>query len=244
MLPEDDHGLHLHAWRSLFEKSSVTAKRQPVFIEMTDYIKTQINSDDWEYYTDDWGYDVPIDRYDTAELSKVIGASIDILTEQGFRRPNSFRAGGGMANQKVFNALGENGFVLDSSAMNSRFFRQRFGDIPLCTWMENLWPNVNDISQPYKMNTSSGDIWQIPNNGGLANYTSTDEILEVFHKNVKEWQDRKHESVVISFGFHQETAARFLDSLDSAVVEIKRYSQVSGLPVVFSANPLPYMDLT
>lgn len=241
LLPEDDHGLHLHAWRSLFEKAGVTAKKEPVFIEMTEYMKTQINAHDWEYYKNDWGYDVPIDRYDTAELSSVIQTSINILTAQGFRKPNSFRAGGGMANQNVFNALAQNGFMLDSSAMNTRFFKQRFGDIPLCAWIAELWPKINDLSQPYKMNTSSGDIWQIPSNGCVADYTSTDEILDVFHKNVAVWKKCQHEPVFVSIGFHQETAARFLNRLDSALVEIKTLARKNNLPIVFSSDPLPYL---
>jgi len=244
LLPEDDHGIHLHAWNSLFEKAGITVVDEPGFIAVTKADKFYRNADDWDYYKNDWGYGVRIDQYNVEELTRVIQTSIDILMAEGFHRPYSFRAGGYMAGQNVFEALSKNRFKLDASAGNIRFVKKRFGDVPFVRWVSELWSHIDDCSQPYKMSTTHGDIWQLPNNGCLADYTTAEDILEVFDKNVRTWQQLQEQPVFISIGFHQETAGKFLDRVDSAITAIKEISLKQNLPVVFSANPLAYLERT
>ena len=244
LLPEDTHGVHLHAWSSLFEKAGVTVIDELGFITVTKADKFYRNPDDWNYYENDWGYGVRVDKFGEEELTRVIQASIDILTNEGFRRAYSFRAGGYMAGQNVFNALTKNGFKLDASAANVRFVKKRFGDVSFVREISELWSKIDDCSQPYKMSTANGELWQLPNNGCLADYTTAEDILEVFDKNVRNWQQCQEKPVFISIGFHQETACKFLDRVDDAVTAIKEISWKQSLPVVFTANPLAYLQKT
>ncbi len=245
LLPEDEHALHLHAWNSLFELAGVVARKQPSMLEMSEQRQSKIklkNREDWEFYKNDWGYDVPINKYSAIELFKVIQTSNKILMSHGFRQPRSFRAGGGMGGGNLLEALTQSQFTVDASASNIRFFRQRFGNIPLIEWMGELWAHIHDCSQPYKESTANGDIWQVPSNGCVADYTTEDDIIDVFKKNVVVWEHSKGEDVFVSIGFHQETAARFLDRINKAIVEIRKISSRQGLPVVFTASPIKHLS--
>lgn len=241
LLPEDELGVHLHAWNSLFEAVGVKVEDEPGFITITEKDKFYRNPDDWNYYVNDWGYGVRIDQFSVNELTNVIQACVDILTKEDFCRPLSFRAGGYMAGQNVFEALSNNGFKIDASAGNISFIKQRFGDVPFVRAIEELWPHIDDCSQPYKVTTATGELWQIPNNGCLADYTTQEDILNVFQKNVSNWKKSQDQPIFVSIGFHQETACNFLGRLDDAVTEIKEISQKNNLPVVFAANPLTYL---
>lgn len=238
LLPDDEHGLHIHAWHSLIDRAGVTPRDGPCAVNASEKFEAQRNLKDWNYYPQDGGFDVPIDRFDVIELSKVLRTSIEILTAQGFRRARSFRAGGWMGGKNVLDALTENGFSVDASAGNVKYVIERFGDIPLCQWMTELWPHIDDCSQPYKVNTVNGDIWEIPNNGCLVDYTTTEQILEIFAKNLELWKQTPEKDVFVSTGFHQETADRCLARLDASIVLIKEQAEREGLPVIFIANPV------
>lgn len=241
LLFEDDHALHLHAWNSLFEKAGITVIDEPGLIASNKAINFYKNPDDWGYYRNDWGHSVPIDQFSVNELSKVVEVSIDTLTSEGFRRPTSFRAGGWMAGENVLQALVKNNFMLDASAGNVKFVKQRFNGMPLVTKMSKLWPHINDCSQPYKMEIENDEIWQFPNNGCLADYTTSEDIIDVFERNVKLWRQSKNQPIFVSIGFHQETAVKYLERIDKAVTSIKAMAKKQNLPVVFSADPLSYL---
>jgi len=245
LLPDDEHGLHIHAWRTLVERAGVAFRSKPVFIEMTEEFKKKVlNPPDWNFYKNDEGFEVPIDRYEVDELVKILQTSIELLTSEGFRRPHSFRAGGCMGGINIQEALTQSAFTLDSSAGNIPFMARRLGDdIPWTQWANSLWGHIDDLTQPYEMNTSSGHLWQMPINGHLADYANADEMLAVFEKNVALWQSAPDQSAFVSIGFHQETAARFLDRVDEVVAAIKTMATKQNLPVVFTASPLKYLPL-
>jgi len=239
LAPMDDHGLHIHAWHSLLFAAGVTGRSSPKFCESI--AADLMSADDWGFYPSEPGYDVPLECFEANELDKIIRTSVAILTAQGFPRPVCFRAGGWMAGEKVRSALARNGFMLDCSAVDPRLAIRRFGDIPLCRWLSELWPTVTETTQPHPLVTSSGELWQAPNNAGLVDYTSLDELIAIFQSNVTHWWREPDRHCFFSTGFHQETARKFLYRLDEAIGAIKRMAEEAQLPVVFTARPLDYL---
>lgn len=242
LLPDDELGMHLHAWSSLLEKAGVAPRFAPNFSGEQEQFAADGNPLDWGYYPEDLGYDVPIDRFEVEELCKVIETSNKIISEHGFRPATSFRAGGWMGGENVHEAIVSMGFRSDSSAANTRFVKARLGDMPIYRWITELWPDIHDNSQPYRLNTKVGDIWELPNNACLVDYTSADEVVDVFEKNLLLWKQNPERDVFVSTGFHQETAARHLCRLDEAIIKIKDLSIQQSLPLVFIGDPTTILE--
>ena len=142
-----------------------------------------------------------------------------------------------MSGPRVQAALCRNGFAFDCSAVNPLLSVRRFGDIPLCRWLMQLWPAIEETSQPYRVTTQEGHLWQVPNNAGLVDYTATDELMSIFENNVARWRPAERKAQIISTGFHQETARKFLQRLDEAIPRMRRIAAESALPLVFAASP-------
>jgi hypothetical protein len=241
LLPEDEHGLHIHAWHSLLSAAGVAARHAPRFLPEDLDLSAVKAPDDWGFYPEESGYDVPLEHFEVDEVDRMIQTSQAILTAQGFRLATTFRAGGWMSGRNVQEALARNMISLDCSAVDPQVPFRRFGDIPLYRWVTELWPGINDCSQPHRVVTRAGDIWEIPNNAGLVDYTSTKEVVAIFQKNVAFWRESPNRHCVISTGFHQETARKFLDRLDGAIEIVRGIADEERLPLVFTARPQDFL---
>ena len=235
LLPEDDHGLHLHAWKSLFEAAGVKARVEPT---LSHKVAATMAPDDLSYYEFETGYDVPVHYYRTDELTDVIGKSISILQNNGFDRAKSFRAGAWMAGENVLEALVRNGISIDCSGMNRRFIQAKFAAEPIDIWGAELWPDIHDTSQPYQVATPAGNLWEFPNNGSLADYASTEDMMSIFQNNIASIGGR---DIYISIGFHQETARKYLAKIDAVIKEIERLAVDLNYQVVYSGKPQDYL---
>jgi hypothetical protein len=156
----------------------------------------------------DCGHEVPISAYSEDELAAVVDFSLDTLEAQGFGRAAGFRAGGWMAEPHVRSALARNGITTDGSA-------------------------VATSSQPYPLETTAGALLEIPDNGALADYVSADEMVAVFDRAAEQLAREPGRDVVVSIGFHQETAARFVPRVEQALATIVERSEAGGVPVAF-----------
>jgi len=204
----DEIGLHVHADNHLLYASGVTPKRFP----------------SWDNLPDMTGHSVPLSAFSEEEVQQVVAFSCQTLTQQGFDRPKSFRAGGWHAGTSVFNALAAEGFTVDSSEIAYDWLPGSFGDV------EDLWPNATRVSQPYRL---PGGLLELPNNGCLADYVTSDQMVENFEE-VARSADGK--PVVLALGFHQETAAKFLPRLRSALEEIERRAATESIPVRYDCT--------
>jgi len=240
VLPGDEHGLHVHAWGSLLSAASVGIRSSPTFFDADTQVPRA--ADDWGFYPAEVGYEVPLEHFAVSELQSIVRTSLDILTSQGFRRPVSFRAGGWISGLKVQEAIVRSGLLYDCSAVDPQLTVRRFGDCPLGRLLRGLWHDIGDTSQPYRMRTSQGPLWQIPNNAGLVDYTTVDELLEVFRRNVVYSQNSRRPVQILSTGFHQETARRFLSRLDEAIDLMRRLAAENGLSLIFTARPWEWLD--
>lgn len=228
--PGDEHGLHIHAWRSLVNAAGVRFRTGPSFVDQDVNVNT---------CGVDCGSDVSLTAYTKPELQKMIRKSVEILTAQGFNRPTSFRAGGWQANDAVLSALAEEGFALDSSATYAPYLEASWGAYNLFRFVAELWPTTNPTSQPYIYSSKTGhQILELPNNASLADYVTGSDMLNAFIAQARLLQVSPQNDVYLSIGFHQETAAAYLPRLISALNQIHNYALMWNIPYEFAVAPL------
>jgi hypothetical protein len=225
----DEHGLHIHPWRSLTKAAGVKFRTEPAFRGPLDLSQCE----------PDCGHDVNMAAYTEKELQKLIRFSVRTLVNQGFDRPRSFRAGAWQADNHVFRALAREGFTLDSSATSAEYLKERWGKSLLYPVVGRLWPDTTSTSQPYRVTLGEGlSILELPNNGCLADYVTGPVIARTFRENVELWKKNPAKDVYISIGFHQETAQKYLPHLRQGIDAILELSQKEKLPVEFVVPPL------
>jgi hypothetical protein len=226
----DEHGLHIHTWRTLVESSGVTFRKTPSFVE------DGYSTIDCEI---DCGHDIALTAYTVSELGKIINHSVEILTREKFNHPKSFRAGGWQADDKVLEALSNEGFTLDSSAVPAEFLRKEWSKYNLYGFVAKLWSTTTPTSQPYDYKTNSGlKIRELPNNSCLSDYMTGDDMFVVFQSNAQLLKKNPKKDVYLSIGFHQETAAEYLPRLRQAIKLIRNYSAKKRIPIEFIVAPL------
>ncbi|MDB4998845.1 MAG: hypothetical protein JWM74_6277 [Myxococcaceae bacterium] len=220
----DERGLHIHGWERLMEASGVTFRATPTFWGGANQLSNDCNFD--------CGHEVPISAYETGELRKVIKFSVDTLDKNGFGRAKSFRAGGWVATPTVREAIAAEGFRSDNSAVPATFLQSEIGTLPLHRWVADLWAGTTSTTQPYKITTPAGTIAEVADNGALSDYMTAKEMQDVYEANKRTYLANPSKNVVISIGFHQETAARFLPILTQALDGIFAAAKLDGVPIV------------
>ena len=204
----DEIGLHVHADNHLLYSSGVAPKKFP----------------SWNNLPDMTGHSVPLSTFSEEEVRQVVAFSCRTLTQQGFERPKSFRAGGWHADSRVMDALAAEGFAADSSEVPYDWLPGSFGQV------EDLWPNATRVSQPYRL---PGGLVEVPNNGCLADYVTSDEMVDNFKAVV---QSGRGKPAVLSLGFHQETAAKFLPRLRLALLEMELRAAMLRIPIRYDCT--------
>lgn len=230
LLPKDEHGLHIHAWKNLVESSGVKFRTSPSFV-MDGFMIADCATD--------CGQEIALTGYTNDELRKIIAHSVEILKREGFNHPKSFRAGGWQADDNVLDALAAEGFTLDSSATFADFLLPEWGKYNLHKMVKNLWEETKPTSQPYIYKTLAGrKILELPNNSCLSDYMTGSDMLKVFQSNAQFLQKNPKKNVYLSIGFHQETAAEYLPRLREAIKLIRSYSKRNKIPIEFVVAPL------
>jgi hypothetical protein len=223
ILPGDEKALHIHGWKRLFEASGVVFRGTPTFWGTT------IDPHGRECI-EDCGHEVPISLYTTDELRKVVRFSLDTLEGNGFGRAKSFRCGGWMAKTTVRDAVAAEGLRFEHSAVPVVFLEPKLADKPLFGWLTELWQGTTQLSQPVVLPTTTTPLLEVPDNGALADYVSTQQMMDVFEANKAEFLRTRTKSVVVSIGFHQETAAMFVPRLSAALQRILDEVKAESLP--------------
>ena len=221
--PGDEKGLHIHGCKRLFDASGVTFRGTPTFWGTTIDPRSR-------ECLDDCGHEVPISLYTSDELRHVVKRSLDTLEDNGFGRARSFRCGGWMAKPAVRDAIAAEGLAYEHSAVPVKFLEPKLGALPLFGWLSELWPTTTMLSQPSTLATSTTPLVEVPDNGALADYVSAQQMVEVFEANKDAFLKDRTRSVVVSIGFHQETAATFLPQLTSALQRILDEVRLESLP--------------
>jgi len=229
--PGDEKALHIHGWKRLFEKAGARFVSSPTFWG------TSISPNSRECL-EDCGHEVPISLYSTDELRKVVRFSLDTLERNGFGRAKSFRCGGWMAKQSVRDAIAAEGIKYEHSAVPTVFLQPKLASYPVYGWLSELWQGTTSLSQPYRISANAGDaggvpkqLVEVPDNGALADYVSVQQMVDVFHANKAEYLRDKRRNVVVSFGFHEETAATYLPQLEGALTKMYEEARAENIPL-------------
>ncbi len=201
----DQLGLHIHGWKSLFERSGVTYRNAPSLRQGG----LGYSAEECKF---DCGHVIALIGYKQDELSKVIACSRETLNRHGFGKAVHFRAGAWMTNQVVAEALTANGIATDSSAVPAEFLADQWGNTPLYSTVKDLWPGITPISQPYSIKTAHGPLTEIPDNGCLSDYMTGEAMEKVLRANI-DLANKRGKSQTLMIGFHQETAANYLPNL-------------------------------
>ena len=213
----DEHGLHIHCWKNLVLASNVEFRSSPSWNKYSTSL---------ESCTGDCGHGVPLWAYKKDEIRKIIRKSKQVLSLYGFKQTTSFRAGGWMASRKVLKVLSEEGFQLDASAVPVKFLVS--SQPIISTWVKQIWPHTSIISQPYQLNFSESSIIEFPNNACLADYMTAKMMYGIIEKNIELWRRQAQKSIFISIGFHQETAAKYLNRITRVIDLIRKNEKISN----------------
>lgn len=211
LLPGDEHGLHLHGWKSLVERCGLPYRSEPSFSGIPEVCDSG-----------DCGYSVSLEyAYSEYELATLVGCSAGLLVQQGFNRPRSFRAGGWQLGPKLAAALLNNGFVFDSSRTVPQLVANRWGETSnLMQMVKVLHADGAILDQPYELLPG---LMEYPNNASLADYTSTDQLVEIFKTLVANGK------TVMVLGFHQESAFNYLNRLADAIPLMQQEADTAGV---------------
>jgi hypothetical protein len=226
---DDQLGLHIHGWKSLFTQAGVTFRTEPSWEPNLDY-STMKNCD----Y--DCGHEIPITAYTEDELRKVIQTSRQILAAQGYENLRQFRAGGWMSSEALLTALAKEGFQSDSSAVPSPFLAGELADSPLLRWVKRLWPSTTPLSQPYIIKkVENAALTEFPDNGALADYMKASEMLSVVKANLNELKSGETRYVVV--GFHTETVFDYYSEITAFLKEMRAIMARNPDRVVYGVFP-------
>ncbi len=220
----DELGLHIHPWKKLVEASGVEFRNKPSLFQ--DDVPLRESHDDM-------GHEVALFAYNKAEVIRIIKKSESLMADVGLELGPTFRSGAWLSSEDMRSALIETGYTMDCSAVDGNFLSERWGDYQLCTWTKELWPDCNRVSQPYYIEVEGSKLLEVPNNGCLADYVDEHHMLETLKENYEYGLKEGLKEVFVSIGFHQETALKFIDRLDKAVVLMRDYARKQGFELNF-----------
>ncbi len=223
VLPGDEKALHIHGWKRLFEASGLTFRASPTFWGTSVDVRGR-------ECLEDCGHEVPISLYTTEELRKVVKFSLDTLENNGFGRAKSFRCGGWMARTNVRDAIAAEGLKYEHSAVPTVFLEPKLRGTPIYSWLDELWRGTTNVSQPYTLVTATTPLTEVPDNGALADYVSTQQMMDTFEVNKAAFLADRSKNRVVSIGFHEETAATYLPQLEAALVRMYDEARAENIP--------------
>lgn len=206
----DELGVHIHAWENFVRASGVDYRQGPSFWNQETSIGRQ----------GEYGDDVPLNTYEIEEIRKMLRFSRSKLEEHGFHGLQSFRGGGWMSGPKVFQALIDEGFKVDSSAVPLAMVENLYPNTLLSQINKRQWPAIEQTSGPY---VQQDGLLQYPNNAGLADYLDENEFFHVYLNNLEAAKKKGDRDVYLHFGWHQESAVEYFEHRkDGQGMELKK----------------------
>ncbi|MDB4959944.1 MAG: hypothetical protein JWO36_7513 [Myxococcales bacterium] len=219
----DELALHVHAWRSLAKASGIEPKLSPSFLTGTDKLL--------EFEDGDTGFDVDLDTYDAPALRALVRTSRRLLEQTHLRVSSSFRAGGYLGTPKLLQAIQDEGFTVDSSAIDYRQLDQGNDDV-LSARIKEIWPHAEKTTQPYVIDLPGGPLLEMPI-AAVADYATGMDIVDVFEAAHARLQQDPSRDVFVVLGFHLETAAELAGRLGDAIDKVRRRREL-GDELVFT----------
>ncbi|MDB4961836.1 MAG: hypothetical protein JWP01_1835 [Myxococcales bacterium] len=213
----DELAVHLHVWRSLAQASGVDAKVSPSFLSGTDEL--------FEFDDGDDGFDTDPDVYTVAQLRSLLRTSRRLLEQTQLPVSRSFRAGGYLGTPKLLQAVRDEGFSVDSSAIDHRQLDELKGQV-LPSRVSGIWPTVEATSQPWFVKAHGGQVLELPI-AAVTDYASAAEIVQLFDQAHARVQAEPTRDVFVVLALHLETAAEFADRLGDALTNVRGRGEIA-----------------
>lgn len=162
------------------------------------------------YPTDTSGYTIKVAAYGRAGFRALLAHAAALFDQHGLGRPVTFRAGGWTASAETLQALADEGYVADTSALNWKRLDEWIGKGTgeLYRWNMAHWSSIGDTSQPY--HPSPGDplaatpptlpLLEVPDNGIMVDYAGSAEMSKILDANFGGQPLAAPRTVM--FGFH------------------------------------------
>lgn len=199
----DEIGLHIHTPQHFVKAAKIAPRLGPCFSQYGDYHSGEFN-----------GQEVMLLAYAKPEIKQLLSFSQELLGKNGFKNISSFRAGGWMSDEKVWEALIETGFSIESSGTNYHYLNGSSweGD-NLQRYISLIWGDMGIRTKPYFLETFSGSIYEVPNNLGAIDYWRTQYINEHLEQIVSEHE--QDDDLLLVINSHQETFEDNDEKLDT-----------------------------
>jgi hypothetical protein len=172
----DEIGLHIHPYCTFV----VDAGMQCITDQSTVYPTGDMS-----------GYTIKVAAYGRDNFGILLQHAFDIFAARGLGKPQTFRAGGWTADLSTFQALADNGFIADTSALNWARIEEWQGH-ELYDWTMAHWAPIDDTSQPYYPSQTDVlasqpgadmSMLEVPDNGVMIDYVSSAEMTQIFNEN-------------------------------------------------------------
>jgi len=199
----DELAVHLHAWTSLAQAAGIAPRTSPSFLTGTDDVIS---------VEDDRGFDLDLDAYDVAGLRALVSTSRALLERTGLPVSRSFRAGGYLMTPKLQQAIHDEGFTADSSAIDHRQLDE-LGDALLPERLHQLWPAVTPVSQPWLL---PGGLVELPI-AGVTDYATAAELAAPIDAACAKARAQPGRKQFVVLGFHLEDGEDFTSRLTEAL---------------------------
>ncbi len=255
----DEIGLHVHCYRSLIQAAGVEFRTEPDYykqhsgLRKTKDILSRIFPHEFtkklmQAFIS--GRGVPLSAYKKIEIETILKFSAHVLSNTLNREIQSFRSGGWLANDTVYEALISTGILVDSSAVPPQVVGKTNSYLPdegltddygeaypvFSDFVRALWGNslqstgflsnslrFNAFNDNITYDTFSFDIHSLKvlvNNFGMSDFVTFKQTIKPWLENIQDLNDQDY---VINYGCHQEGAFFY----KKPVLDLVRYLRAS-----------------
>ena len=230
--PTDQIGLYLQPFKDFVIAAGVTYRAAPSYWGAPAAADCGVEC----------GSDVPITAYDEEEITKLVRFAVRQLKTLGFNSVQSVFVGGWLASQQVLDVVSAQGFKYDYSAVPPEIVKDRLSRFPLQLWLTHRWHFVTPDLQPHMETTRTGQIAEMGNAFGLADYVEIEQTLAQINAYAARSRADPATPLFVHFGMHQETASDYLPRVVAALKALKSLADngVKVLPLALAGQrPTP-----
>ena len=202
--PGDELAVHLHGWTSLARAAGIEPRTSPSFLTGTDELVE---------VEDDTGLELDLDAYPSPDLRALVRTTRDHLAKIG-PVSTAFRAGGYLGTPRMLQAIRDEGFTIDSSAIDPRSVGTEHP-----AWTERLaevWPAVERTTQPFTIALRGSSMIELPI-AVVIDHATTADIASVLDAAAASHARAPDHDVFVVIALHQETAGDHADRLREAL---------------------------
>lgn len=203
----DGVGVYFAPWLSLTQKAGVAFRSSPTFwgSALTEDTCAQ-----------ECGIDVPLGAYSDSEVETLLKSSRDILRSSGVTLSQMYMVAGWSSTETIRRIAAKLGWTHDFSPIPPSVVEDEIAYDPLFKQLSEKWGALNTTSQPIAV----GEVLSVPQNGGLLEYLSTGELVDIIKAN-QELSLREKKPRLVATGFLAHKGHFHLDRLNRVLHSVQ-----------------------